>query len=337
MNLFTVTLLLLPLIQAHINNTTYEKDKCLGPPYLYVTVHHRIPNVLKYSRDGCLLSETVLKGGHIHTPEQPLNTEFRSMMIGQYKDKEALYMGLATTQDSAVMVYGECDKNGQRTYLETVVDTKHNGGADHTYGLTSDQEGNIYASFQKTDVVLRFVKETFEPMPFPVHLVAPYQKHSSIYYPGTFYQFGSVGQHKKKEQGVRAIVYVNSDVWIANEDFNGIAVVDAITGKISNVITIHNPIGLAFDKKSNKVFVSSKKHPWKGAVFAINPDTMKVTDKYTNGWMSHPSGCVIDGDDLYVNELDHKQLIKFSVSTGKYLGLVTEISGQPEQVVLSSC
>ena len=113
-----------------------KKSKCLGPPYLLLTVHHEFPNVLKYTRDGCLLSTTVLKGGHISTPENPLYTEFRSIAVGSYQDKEdVLYVNVATTKDSHVMVYGNCSaEDGSREYLDTVVSTQINTGANHAYG-----------------------------------------------------------------------------------------------------------------------------------------------------------------------------------------------------------
>jgi hypothetical protein len=51
----------------------------LGAPYLYVTEHDRTANVLKYSRDGCLLSTNVLLMDEIYNSN---SVEFRSMAIG---------------------------------------------------------------------------------------------------------------------------------------------------------------------------------------------------------------------------------------------------------------
>jgi hypothetical protein len=346
--LFLVTITLLPVSSGTFvksligNETQYDerrtmKSDCLGPPYLYISLHHEVPNILKYSRDGCLLSETVLKGGHIDTKSNPLFTEFRSIMIGAYKGAEALYVALATTGDSAIMVYGACspDDHGQREYLGTVVDTKHNAGADHTYGLTTDEGGNIYGSFQHTDVVLRFNKDSFEPMAFPPMLNEVRKQYQ--YYPGTFYQFGAAGPHISSQQGVRSIAFVNGDLWIANEDVGGIAVVDVSTGQISNVVIVHNPIGMYYDKSSNRVFVGSKKGHWGGAVLAIDPVRMKVVAKYTTNRMNHPAGITSHGDDLYVVEQELGHVYKFSISTTEYLKKVFETEFQPEQIIMSYC
>jgi hypothetical protein len=72
------------------------------------------------------------------------------------------------------------------------------------------------------------------------------------------------------------MVVVNGDLWIANKDIGGVTVVDLTTGQISIVIVIVHPIGMHYDRKVGKVFVGSKRSHWGGAVFAIDPGTMKV-------------------------------------------------------------
>ena len=60
---------------------------------------------------------------------------------------------------------------------------------------------------------------------------------------GTFYQFGKAGEHSESEQGIRSIVRVGDDIWIANEDIDGVAIVSISTGMISNIVVIPSPIG----------------------------------------------------------------------------------------------
>lgn len=62
---------------------------CLGPPYLYITVHDKTANVLQYSRDGCLLSDNVLLFDE--ADYDPFDVEFRSMAIGKHKDHEVFF------------------------------------------------------------------------------------------------------------------------------------------------------------------------------------------------------------------------------------------------------
>ena len=154
---------------------------CEGPPYIYATVHNKLPNILKYSRNGCLLSSNVLVDGPLSHEDRYI--ELRSLVIGKYKEQEALYLADATTSDSYVYVYGQCDeKTGQRKYIDKVVSTKSNKGADHTYGICFDTEGNIYASFQHTDAVLRFSKDDFNELPLPISLQEDHKNWQ--YFPG---------------------------------------------------------------------------------------------------------------------------------------------------------
>ena len=56
---------------------------CLGPPYLYVTIHDKVQNVLKYSRNGCLVDDNVLIMSEAY--EKLNEVEFRSLAIGKHK------------------------------------------------------------------------------------------------------------------------------------------------------------------------------------------------------------------------------------------------------------
>jgi hypothetical protein len=312
-----------------------QKD-CLGPPYLYATTHNEVPNVLKFSRDGCLLQRNVLKGGPLFTEEDHY-IELRSIIIGQHNGSEnMLYVADAMTHDSAILIYGQCDKNGLRSYVNTVVSTFTNPGADHGYGICFDNHNNIYASFQHTDVVLRFHKDTFVPMPLPPAL-RDYHKWRS-FYPGSFAQFGNPGAHHTWEQGIRSIVYVNGNLWMANKDLNGIAIAAIDTGIIHNIVVVYHPIGLHYDPISQLIFVSSKHKHWRGAVYSIDPNSMRIKDTYTTHRMNHPTGIVTYDNMLYVAELSQGMILQFDISTKKYIrNIVEHAPGELEQLALSSC
>jgi hypothetical protein len=312
----------------------FNPAKCLGPPYIYATTHHEVANLLKYTRDGCLISQEVLKGGPIEDSSHL--SELRSVAVGKYQGQDALYLADATSADSYLLLYGACDANGQREYIETIISTDLNPGADHTYGVDFDNDGNIYASFQHTDNVLRFKKDTLEPMELPMGLQM--QQKEMRYYPGTFYQFGKVGVHPITEQGIRSIAVVGQDLWIANEDINGIAIVPLQTGLVTNIVVIRSPIGLFYDKASNLVFVGSKQKHWSGAVYAIDPLYLKVVRTYTTNRMNHPSGIVAHDNVLYVAEQILGVIFAFNVQTGAFLGkIVKNTPGQIEQLALSDC
>lgn len=63
-----------------------HSSDCLGAPYLYVTLHGS-SNIQKYSRDGCSIAQRTLWYGGSFTAR-----ELRGMMMGQYQNKNALYV-----------------------------------------------------------------------------------------------------------------------------------------------------------------------------------------------------------------------------------------------------
>jgi outer membrane protein assembly factor BamB len=308
--------------------------QCLGPPYIYATTHHEIPNVIKYSRDGCLLASDVLVGGPIESTDHL--SELRTITVGKYEGQEALYVADATSMDSFLLMYGTCDSKGHRHYKETIISTDLNPGVDHTYGITFDKDGNVYASFQHTDAVIRFKRDTFETMDLTPGLLIDSRERR--YFPGTFYQFGNVGVHSLNEQGIRSILVVGNDLWIANEDINGIVIVPLNTGLATNIVVIKSPIGLYYDIQSNLVFVGSKEKHWGGAVYAVDPNYLKVVRTYTTNRMNHPSGIVVYDNVLYVAEQILGAIFAFNVQTGSFIRrIVKNTPGQIEQLALSSC
>jgi hypothetical protein len=309
-------------------------QKCLGAPFLYATTHHEVSNILKYSRDGCLLSSEVLFGGPIEFDDHL--SELRSIAVGQYKGEESLYVADATSADSYLLLYGGCDPSGKRQYLKTVVSTDVNPGADHTYGIAFDNDGNIYASFQHTDNVLKFSKDTLEPASLPDGI--SFRAKEMKYFPGTFYQFGRVGVHRVSEQGIRSIAVVGETLWVANEDLSGVVIVDLKSGITTNIIVITNPIGLHYDKERNLVFVGSKQKHWGGAVHAIDPVYLKIVKSYTTNRMNHPSGIVTHENTLYVAEQILGVIMTFDINSGAFLSkIVKKTPGQIEQLALSDC
>ena len=443
------------------SSSSSNKYCLLDPPYLYLTTHDEVPNVLKYTRNGCLLDSAVLEDlppllqssgdsvlrAALHDTNNTADTyyyqddtdnddnvhggsshliEYRTMALGSFVhpvtgkvEDDVLFIANAVSGQSAVYAYSTCHVHPQhkRRYIDTIVSTEGNVGADHGYGLCLDQDQHVYMSFQHTNVILRYAYDhsllRYVPMDLPPTLRRPgnvaqsspsssspvnvsetaghiYNKprHYYDYFPGTFYQFGKPTQQKRSNQGVRSIlmlhklsdnslkanndkmsnqnflkqhpnglgaqlmkhsatsvnsgnsesVIINSVLWIANEDIDGILLVDVSTGMAFNVIVIHNPISLVFDATSNRVYVSSKRKHWEGAVYAINPYTYRVTATYTTNRMNHPTGLLVHENVLYVAELVLAQVLKFDVNTRKYLGVaIDNVPGEIEHILLSSC
>ncbi len=278
--------------------------------------------------------DDVLIGGEITENEH--FTELRSMAIGQHKGEEVLFVADGASGSSSILVYSTCDAVGHRLYMDKVVTTAMQSGADHTYGLCFDHENNIYASFQHTDSVLRFSKDTFTPMFLPMSLRG--SKNLRPYYPGTFVQFGQPKLHSLNEQGVRSIAVIHNNLWIANQNINGIAIYSLTTGSILNVIPMVNPIGIHYSREAKLVFVGSKQKHWQAAVYGIDPHTFITVRTYSTGRMDHPTGITSFGDDLFVAEIEAGQILRFKISTAEFLGaVVSDAPGEIEQLILSDC
>ena len=265
------------------------KLSCLGAPYLYVTLHDKTANVLKYSRDGCLLSDNVLMMDEAY--KSIFDVEFRSMAIGKHRNHDALFIADASDHNSRLLVFGKCiaakENYGKRHFVEIVVDSKHNKGVDHTYGVCLDKSGNVYISNQHTDSVLRFEVGSFQPMALPRSL----QLDDRLdYFDGTFVQFGLPKEHGQGEQGVRAIAHVLNTIWIAHEEISGIAIADLDSGLVTYIIPLDTPVGLFHDEDEGVVFVSCKSKERGGIVYAVDSETFKIHHSYSHHKMIHPTG-----------------------------------------------
>ena len=262
---------------------------CLGAPFLYVTVHDKTANILKYSRDGCLLSDNVLLMDEAY--KSVFDVEFRSMAIGKHKDHDALFIADASDHNSRLLIFGKCidekENYGKRHFVKIVVDSKHNHGVDHTYGVCLDKEGNVYISNQHTDSVLRFQVGNFKPMTFPRSL----QLDGRLdYFDGTFVQFGLPREHGVFERGVRAIAHVHNKIWIAHEEISGVAIADVETGLVTDIIPLDTPVGLFHDETLGLVFVSCRSRSRGGIVYAIDSETFRIQYSYSHHKMIHPTG-----------------------------------------------
>lgn len=159
---------------AFIGKITMElalSNNCVGVPYLYVTGHDW-RNVMKISRDGCVLALRTLWFGGVQI-EKMGAPGFRGLAMGTYKKQSALYV--ADSPNSAVLVFSSCShflSHGMRVIQSVAISGKNDdfSGAHHPYAISFDLEGNMYVSFQHTNSLLRYKADTFEPMPFPPYL-----------------------------------------------------------------------------------------------------------------------------------------------------------------------
>lgn len=140
---------------------------CLPPPYIYITYSDE-HNILSITRDGCTMTSKVLSAPTLAKE----HLDMRSMAVGTYQNKSALYVANAGHDESSVLVFRDCSYwNGMREYATRGMSeaplSPFSAGARHAYGLAFDAEGNLYVSYQHTNVVLRGARDTLQPMALP--------------------------------------------------------------------------------------------------------------------------------------------------------------------------
>lgn len=234
---------------------------CLPPPYLYVTSTGQ-HNIVSITRDGCVVLPKALWMPEL--AHHPL--DLRSMAMGTWGDsvnnESALFVANAATTETNVLVFkSPLYWNGLRPYVASIMSNAPNSpfrtGAVHAYGLTFDPQGNLYVSYEKTNVVLRASAGTWLPMPPPLYpylrvrndpvldfrlqeevvgrgyrnsspLQQPSPPQRASLAPGTFLQFDSPGLRlNESDTGVRALAWAGSYLWVANEDDRAVFIVDS--------------------------------------------------------------------------------------------------------------
>lgn len=309
---------------------------CFGPPYIYATFHDQASNIYKYSRNGCLLDTEVLLGGPVHALSSHL-VELRSIVFGKLYGDDVLYVADAYSDDSYLNIYTKCNKEGKRDYIGTPIATVTDPGVNHLYGIAFDPSGNLFVSSQHTDNVLRYYKDTFEPMPLPA-AVNETALGSFDFYPGTFIQFGAPTVHDVSEQGIRDVIAVKDKIWVANKDDNSVRVIDSVSGVVENIISVDTPIGLFYFAKEETVFVSCKGPKALGVVAAISVETKEIMRKYKSKKMTHPTGMTVYRNTLYVADQKLGQIVSFNIHSTRFLRII--VSDMPvgiEKILISDC
>ncbi|KAJ1413191.1 hypothetical protein B484DRAFT_402097 [Ochromonadaceae sp. CCMP2298] len=150
--------------------------------------------------------------------------------------------------------------------------------------------------------------------------------------------YGAANIHPINNQGVRDIAALGGYIYIANEDINGVSIVNAATGVVEDIVPILSPIGLHHNHLHNWIFVSSKAQHFKGHVYAISIKKRQVVRTYHSKHMTHPTGLTTHAGILYVANQKSGEIVTFNINDGKYLKTI--VSNMPpgiEQITLSPC
>lgn len=327
---------------------------CNGPPFIYASIYANnnsssSSSILKYSRNGCLLSTDVLRGASPPSTStapptigwhHPHVVRLVSMAMGTFRGASALYVSDACDYDSYLMIYSDCGMDGTRDYLTDVISTSMNPGANHINGISFDRDGDVYVSSQLTDNILRFYKDSFLPMPYPPSLEK--KKHT---YPGTFMQYGSLTTHTLDKAGIRSIAIALDFIWIADARLDGVSIVDMRSGSLIRFLSIKAPVALHFDAEHHVVFVSTATTAAMDydapavVVYAYDASSFELTQTFRSSDIQHPSGLASYRNILYVSCRSLGNIISFNIHAGgSPIGsIVTAAPFTVEQIVMSPC
>jgi hypothetical protein len=365
---FSATTTLLILIAAiFVFTRYYSRSHCLPAPFIYLTAHDS-DNIIKYSRDGCLLQSRVVWYGNKAT------NVLRGLTFGNYKGHEVLFVADSADEvpgvleKSEIIVVGPCSRMFKmRPYITAT--NAGSFGSFHAYSVAVDKNDNVYASFQHTDNVVRFAKDTLLPMPFPLTILQSKTENTNNYINhfgrkflpstpnGTFVQFGNPGLHNITAQGIRSIAWIPTNfsadangneivtaehLWVANEEYNRVFIVDSEAREVG-WIAVHSPVGMFYDRSRHLVFIGSKskKNAGGGAVYAIDANTQVIVKTFSiigSVGLMHPTGLLTYQDILYVAEQQTNVVVTFNITTGRLIrNVISGLIDPVEQIVLSSC
>ena len=360
-------------------------------PFLYITQHSG-SGILKYSLNGCYRGNKVLKGGEMRKVQlrsmyigtfngsealivaDSTHHNSRVVLYGpcmntvnitdddHYNDDTGEKLLDDDADDSMETTLLSEETFGRRQYLIDVIDElgfpyNNRRGATHPYGIAQDDQGNVYASFQDSDSVLRFrydpsapyvehmaetyikdkmVPGAFVPLQFPPGLPTLHEN-DDPYYNGTFVQFGtpkSVGG--KSDMGIRAIIFVDGNLWVANEN-TGVTIVNS-NGYVIKHIKLEKPVGLIYSKNHKVVFVSTRKgkvkayltsEKFKHAFDVPNPD------KLVKLW--HPVGMAVKGHKLFIADQHYGEVYEYDITRNIYERTIITGLDRVEQMTISDC
>lgn len=359
-------------------------------PFLYITQHSG-SGILKYSMDGCYRGNKVLKGGEMRKVQlrsmfvgsfqgsealivaDSDHSNSRVVMYGpcmnstlgsddddQSNDDTKEKLLDDDADDSMETTLLSEETFGRRQYIIDVIDEKGfpyntRRGPTHPYGIAQDKHGNIYASFQDTDSVLRFkydpsapyaeiaasyikdktVPGSFVPMKLPPGLPKLHDK--DHYYNGTFVQFGSpktVGGIV--DMGIRAIIFVEGNLWVADED-NGVTIFNSDGYEIGH-IKMEKPVGLAYSINHRVVFISSRKGKVKAYLISGKfKHAFDVPDPDKLVKLKHPVGMAIKGHKLFIADQHYGQVYEYDITRNAYERTIITGLDRVEQMAISDC
>lgn len=294
-----------------------QASACLGPPYLYLTMHGGegdgdVNQVYIYSRDGCPLGEALEEYTELN--------ELRGMALWG----DSILLANANRLDSFIVQYkGACRSMESMKEMRVIVPFG-TPGIDHPYGVTTDRISYLYVSTQGSNSVYRYYLTTGEAAPVSPALAAKGVQDDD--YPGLFVQFD------QDKDGTRNVAWHPDQrlLFIANKD-EGVVVFDE-DGYEQGRLNADKPISVSYCEGRDSIFVSSKGDD---SVSEWDPRTLQRLGKWKDRKLSHPTGLVCHEGSLFVVSQDENSILEVDLESGKVWVVVDKLDDKGEQLILS--
>jgi len=225
------------------------------------------------------------------------------------KDVELL-RGMIITNENKLLIANSYKKDSKLMILDNICGGTaklwvKSDNLEHPYGLVQHNDGNIYVSNQDLNTVVGFTSNT---------------NYTSITY---------------NIPAPRGIAITHNKLYAASKQNNCIMIFDLISSRYIGPIQVHIPIGVTI--VNDIIYVGSSKD---NVVYAFDSETHKQVQVFRtpNSALDHPAGMSVDGDILYVLGQANKQVLRFNIRTGGYLGkLIQNLPDRPENLIIVNC
>eukprot|EP01102_Stenamoeba_stenopodia_P011657 TRINITY_DN3600_c0_g3_i1.p1 TRINITY_DN3600_c0_g3~~TRINITY_DN3600_c0_g3_i1.p1 ORF type:complete len:380 (-),score=107.23 TRINITY_DN3600_c0_g3_i1:51-1085(-) len=315
-------------------------NKCLPPPYLYITFEaggkNDVNNVMRYSRDGCNL------GPVIHSSDaNKLNNPSGIALVPAIGNGDYLLVANGGQNNANVALFGSCNPNDNnyRPFISYLVtESSSNPGLSspfdiHVYPPPADftefANSSLYVSNADSGVITYYSLATGLPRPTSSFLTS-----SGSYPPGSFAAIDS----NVDGSSFRGFAFDSlGNLWAADDEAY-VLEYDGTTGQPKADFPVVTPIYVDFFEARNEelIFVGSNADG-QDAVYAYDPTTFELVIKY-NQKLDHPNGFVAYDDILYVMSAKTTSIVTFNLTTGHNLDIVAkDLPDEPLSVILGYC